>query len=369
MSWSPEAPYNDLPPIPPAQNLETVSVLKKLVTARAELSGLNEALVSLPNPSVFVNSLALLEAQASSEIENIVTTTDELFRADTHRADASAATREALRYKIALFHGQERMRQRADLMTVGMAKEICSEIRGTETDIRQGEGTYIGNPVTGRRIYTPPVGRQVIEEKLQNWEQFMNAATDLDPLVQMAVAHYQFEAIHPFDDGNGRTGRVINGLMLVAKELLREPILYVSQYIIQHKNEYYRLLNAVTKSGAWEKWIIYMLHAVEATARSTRLKIKAIQQLQEQFAEQLLADIGPHYPVALSDVLFEQPYCRVRDVVDGCGVSRPTAVKYLSALADAGMLAVQRAGRENLYINARFMHILRSPDADLSADS
>ena len=250
-------------------------------------------------------------------------------------------------------------------MTVGMAKEICSEIRGTETDIRQGEGTYIGNPVTGRRIYTPPAGRQVIEEKLRNSEQFMNAATDLDPLVQMAVAHYQFEAIHPFVDGNGRAGRVINGLLFVAKELLREPILYVSQYIIQHKYEYYRLLNPVTESGAWEEWITCMLHAVETIARSTRLKIKAVQHLQEQFAEQLLAGIGPHYPVGLSDILFERPYCRVKDVVDGCGVSRPTAVKYLSALVEAGMLAIQRAGRENLYINTRFMFILRSPDAGL----
>jgi len=217
MSWSPELPYNELPDIPPQADLETKAVLKALVPARAELSGLNEALVSLPNPGVFVNSLALLEAQASSEIENIVTTTDELFRADTNHGDASATTREALRYKIALFHGQERMHERAGLITAGMAKDICSEIRGTITDLRQGQGTYIGNPLTGQRIYTPPTGRAVLENKLQNWEVFVNSDTDLDPLVQMAIAHYQFEAIHPFDDGNGRTGRILNVLMLVAK--------------------------------------------------------------------------------------------------------------------------------------------------------
>lgn len=358
MSWSPELPYNALPLLPPQRELETIPIFKALVPARSELSGLNEALVSLPNPDVFVNALALLEAQASSEIENIVTTTDELFRADTNQAGASAATREALRYKAALFHGRERMSSRADLLTIGMAEEICSEIRGTVTSIRHGEGTYIGNPLTGQRIYTPPFGKQVIEDKLYNWAAFVNEPTVLDPLVQMAVAHYQFEAIHPFDDGNGRTGRVLNVLMLVAKGLIREPILYVSKYIIQHKNEYYRLLNAVTESGAWEEWVVYMLQAVEETARSTLLKIKAIQRLQAEFAEQLSSDVGPQYPASLSEVLFIQPYCRVKDVMEGCRVSRPTATKYLSTLVAAGMLHVQPLGRERLYVNTQFMNIL-----------
>lgn len=365
MSWSPEEPYNALPLIPPDESLETVAVLKKLVNARAEVSGLDEALVSLPNPSVFVHSLALLEAQASSEIENIVTTADELFRAETNDSEATPGTREALRYKVALLHGQELMEERAGLITIGHASEICSEIRGTTTKLRQGEGTYIGNPITGRRIYTPPAGKQIIEEKLHNWEQFVNTATTLDPLVQMAIAHYQFEAIHPFDDGNGRTGRILNVLILVAKKLLRQPILYISQYIIQHKNEYYRLLNAVTEGGAWEEWIIYMLHAVESTARSTRLKIKAIQGLQEEFSEQLLQDIGSQYPVGLSEVLFEQPYCRVRDVVERCRISRHTASKYLKMLVESGMLETRRAGRENLYVNTRFIRTLQATDMAL----
>lgn len=363
MSWSPEKPYNALPPLPPEKSLETVAVLKVLVDARAEVSGLDEALVSLPNPSVFVNSLALLEAQASSEIENVVTTADELFRAETHDVDATPATREALRYKVALLHGQELMEERAGLITIGLTSEICSEIRGTTTNLRQGEGTYIGNPVTGRRIYTPPAGKHIIENKLHNWEQFVNTETDLDPIVQMAVAHYQFEAIHPFDDGNGRTGRILNVLLLVTKKLLRQPVLYISQYIIQHKNEYYRLLNAVTETGAWEEWIIYMLYAVESTARSTRLKIKIIQGLQEEFSEQLLKDIGSQYPVGLAEVLFEQPYCRVRDVVERCRISRHTASKYLKILVEVGMLEVQRAGRENLYVNTRFIRILQATDA------
>src|SRR5699024_1838584 len=366
MSWSPELPYNDLPPLPPKQDLETVPVLKALVPAASELSVLKEALVSLPNPTVFVNSLALLEAQASSEIENIVTTTDELFRADTTReADVSPATREARRYKVALFQGQAHMYERAGLLTAGMAEEVCTEIRGTVTGIRQGDGTFIGNPRTERRIYTPPTGKAVIEAKLQNWAEFVNEETDLDPLIQMAVAHYQFEAIHPFDDGNGRTGRILNVLMLVAKELLQEPILYISQYINQHKNDYYRLLNAVSESGAWENLIIYMLRAVVTTARSTRLKIKEIQRLQQKFDERLVSDIGLQYPANLSDVLFRQPYCRVKDVMAGCEVSRPTATKYLNALVEADMLRVLQAGREKLYVNVHFMRILQATDSDM----
>lgn len=365
MSWSPKIPYNKLPDLPPEGELETKAVLKALVGARVELSRLNESIVSLPNPNVFINSLALLEAQASSEIENIVTTTDELFRADTNQGDSSPATREALRYKIALFHGQASTRERSGLIMTNMAKDICSEIRGSLTGFRHGEGTYIGNPVTGRRIYTPPAGRRIIEEKLHNWERFVNDDMGLDPLVQMAVAHYQFEAIHPFDDGNGRTGRILNVLMLVAKDLLREPILYVSQYIIQHKNQYYRLMNGVTETGAWEPWILYMLDAIESTARSMRLKIKAIQALQKQIISRLSADIGPQYPANLSEVLFEQPYCRVKDVIDRCEVSRPTATKYLNALVDAGILDVQRVGRDNLYVNTQFMNVLRAADSDM----
>lgn len=362
MSWAPETPYNALPPVPPNVELETKAVLKKLVDAKSELSGLNEALVSLPNPRVFVNSLALLEAQASSEIENIVTTTGELFRADTVQRDATPATREALRYKQALFSGHARMEERAGPLLTGMAAEICSKIRGTTTDIRHGEGTYIGHPTTGQRIYTPPSGRDVLESKLKNWEEFINQDTDLDPLVQMAVGHYQFEAIHPFDDGNGRTGRILNVLLLGAKGVLKEPILHISRYIMQNKNRYYTLLNDVTELGRWEEWIIFMLQAVEDTARSTRLKIKAIQALQRTFGERLLDQVGPQYPVGLEDVLFEQPYSRVRDVTARCQITRATATKYLKSLVEAEMLEVQKSGRENLYVNVQFIDILQSPD-------
>lgn len=359
MSWSADRPYNKLPEIPPDASLESVTILKALIPAHAALSGLNEALVSLPNPAVFVNSLALLEAQASSEIENIVTTTDELFQANSDRAGATAATREALRYKTALFAGQEVMGERSGLITAPLASEICTHIRGKQTEIRHGEGTYIGNPATGARVYTPPVGRDVIESKLRNWEEFVNSSSNLDPLVRLAVAHYQFEAIHPFDDGNGRTGRILNVLMLLAAGLLNEPILYVSQYIIQRKNEYYRLLKDVTERGAWDEWVVYMTEAVHATARSTLQKIKAVQALQADVVDNLSREAGGQYPAGLVDVLFEQPYCRVKDVTDRCGISRPTATKYLSALVEREYLEARRVGREKLYVNIGLMTILQ----------
>lgn len=361
MTWSADEPYNDLPPLPPANYVETTRVLKSVIEARAAIAGLNEALVSLPNPGIFLHSLALLEAQASSEIENIVTTTDELFRAATISTDASAATREALRYQKALFAGLSAMRKRHGLITANTAQDICSTIRDVDTRVRHGEGVYIGSPATRRRIYTPPQGADVIAQKLANWEGFVNSADDFDPLVKVALAHYQFEAIHPFDDGNGRTGRILNVLMLVSTGLLREPVLYISQSIIARKNDYYRLLNAVTAEGAWEEWTLYMVEAMRETAVQTLAKIKQIQALQEQVKE--LA--GSQIPVGVVDVLFEQPYCRIKDVVERCAVTRQTATKYLGELVSAGVLREEKVGREKLFVNEGLMDILRKSRSDV----
>lgn len=336
-----------------------MAVLKQLVRARAELAGLNESLVSLPNPQVFVHSLALLEAQASSEIENIVTTTDELFRAETLVDEATPATREALRYRTAIFRGLEQMRQRRGLLTANGAAQVCTEIRGVETDVRKGTGTFIGNPVTRERIYTPPEGEQVIREKLANWEGFVNEHSSMDPLIRMAAAHYQFEAIHPFDDGNGRTGRILNVLQLMASGLLDQPILYVSRNIIEHKNQYYRLLNDVTAEGAWEPWTLFMIEAVRATAESTKRKIKDIQGLQATVRGDIHDRLGSHVPVEFAEVLFDQPYLRIRDVRERCDVARPTATKYLAAMVDAGVLSEEPSGREKLFVNTGLMKILR----------
>lgn len=356
MMWSADKPYNDLPLLPPAEYTETRRVLKAVIEARAAIAGLNEALVSLPNPSIFLHALALLEAQASSEIENIVTTTDELFKAATISTGSSGETREALRYQKALFAGLATMRERQGIITANTAQEICSIIRDVDTRVRHGEGVYIGNPETRHRIYTPPQGATTIAEKLKNWEEFVNSTNDFDPLVRVALAHYQFEAIHPFDDGNGRTGRILNVLMLVSYGLLTEPILYISQRIIAQKNEYYRLLNAVTAEGEWEEWVLYIVEAIRATAVNTLQKIKQIQALQSQVRE--LA--GSHIPVGVVDVLFEQPYCRIKDVVDRCSVTRQTATKYLGELVSSGVLREEKVGREKLFVNRELMDVLKS---------
>lgn len=367
MSWSPETPYNELPTLPPSTDYETKLILKAAIRARTALAAMNEATKRMPNPMVLVNSLSLLEAQASSEIENIVTTTDELFRFAQEATDAASAdTKETLRYRAALFSGMEAIADRP--ISINTAIDICTNIHRREMGVRRLPGTYIGNEGTGQAIYTPPVGESVILEKLSNWVDFVHTDADIDPLVVMAISHYQFEAIHPFADGNGRTGRILNVLQLVAAELLREPILYLSRYIIRNKGEYYRLLLEVTAAGAWEDWILFILRGIEETAGRTLLKIDRIQELQREMRDEIkqLTTAGSNSD--LIDVLFEHPYARIGNVIERCGVSRPTATTWLNSLTRAGSLVDVKVGRERLFINQRFMKIL-STDDPLPADS
>ena len=286
-SWRPDRPYNELPPPPGVDQLETRPVLKAAIGANAALAQLDEAVVSIPNPTVLINTIPILEAQASSEIENIVTTTDELFRHQTDEAGADPATRETLRYRTALRAGFDLTVQRG--LTTATALTVCSTIKARDMRIRALPGTRIGNPATGEITYSPPEGKDLIEQKLDAWEKFIHAGDGLDALVRMAAAHYPFEAIHPFADGTGRTGRIINVLMLVEAGLLRLPVLYLSRYIIDTKNDYYRLLLAVTTDGAWEEWILYILRGIELTSRHTLRKISAIRKLQENFTQRARA--------------------------------------------------------------------------------
>jgi Fic family protein len=280
-NWAPDRPYNDLPAAPSGDSLETRRVLKAAIGARSALAQLDQAVVSIPNPAVLINSIPLLEAQASSEIENIVTTTDELFRHLEDEAGADPATRETLRYRTALRAGFEHTKERG--VTTATASAVCSTIKGREMKVRALPGTSIVRPGTGEVIYSPPEGREVINEKLSDWERFIHAVDGLDPLVRMSAAHYQFEAIHPFSDGNGRTGRILNVLMLMDAGLLRLPVLYLSRYIIDTKNDYYRLPLAVTAESAWEDWVLYVLAGIELTSRYTLRKIAAIRTLQDDF--------------------------------------------------------------------------------------
>lgn len=360
MPWNPEVPFNDLPALPPRElDLEPKQVLKAAIEARAALATLVQAGELLPNPNILIHAVPLLEAQASSEIENIVTTADELFKhADSGGGDG--ATKEALRYRSALFTGVEAIKRRP--LTAATASRICSALHGREMNIRAVPGTRIANPTTQRIVYAPPEGADVIRQKLSEWERFVHAEDDLDPLVRMALAHYQFEAIHPFHDGNGRTGRVINILMLIEAGLMNDPILYLSRAIIARKNDYYRLLRAVTEEGAWIEWILYMLDVVRESAASTSRKIGAIRACQEEIAERARAATSGGRDAQFLAVLFEQPYCRINTVVERCEVSRQTASTWLHALVEAGLLSDVKVGREVLFVNSEFLGVLTRPE-------
>lgn len=360
MSWSPNVPYNDLPPLPPASlDLEPKPVLKATVAARTALATLAQAGQRLPNPNTLIHAVSLLEAQASSEIENVVTTADELFKyVDSRGGDQ--ATKEALRYRSALFAGVESIRERP--LTAATAARICSDLQGRDMAVRAVPGTRIANPTTREILYAPPEGADLIRQKLSAWERFVHAEDDLDPLVRMAVAHYQFEAIHPFHDGNGRTGRVINILMLIEAGLLHDPILYLSRAIIARKNDYYRLLRAVTADGAWIEWVLYMLDVVRDSAVSTTRKVGAIRACHEDIAERARAATPGGRDAQFFDVLFEQPYCRISTVADRCEVSRQTASTWLHALVAADLLSDVRVGREILFVNHEFLDVLTRPE-------
>jgi Fic family protein len=357
MPLDPHKPYNDLPDLPPAAQLETRPVLKACIEARAALAALQQAARLIPNPAVLINTMPLLEAQASSEIENIVTTTDALFRySQLDERAADPATREALRNRTALNNAFHSIKARP--LSTATAVEICTGIKNVQMEIRRIPGTALANNKTGKVIYTPPVGEAVLRDKLANWERFVHGEDDLDPLVRMAVSHYQFEAIHPFTDGNGRTGRILNLLMLVERGLLDEPILYLSRYIIEHRPAYYRLLLDVTVSNAWEPWILYMLSAVLDTAQWTQARIAAIKELMQVTADNVRSKAPKIYSRELVDVLFNQPYCRIENVVDAGIAKRETASRYLKALAAAGLLREEKIGREKLFVNTTFLALL-----------
>ena len=360
MTWHPEVPYDDLPALPPpGLDLEPKAVLKAAIEARAALATLAQASLLLPNPGILVQTVPLLEAQASSEIEHIVTTADELFK---HAASGGGdpATKEALRYRTALFTGVGAIQDRP--LTAATAGQICSALHGREMSVRAVPGTRIANPTTGEVVYAPPEGRDLILDKLAAWECFIHGDDDLDPLVRMALAHYQFEAIHPFHDGNGRTGRVLNILMLIEAGLLADPILYLSRAIIARKDDYYRLLRAVTAEGAWIDWILYMLDVVRDSAASTTSKVIAMRDCQAAVTERARAASVGGKDARLLEVLFEQPYCRIGTVVQRCEVSRQTASNWLHSLVSAGILHDVKVGREVLFVNYEFLRVLTRPE-------
>lgn len=360
MSWNPEKPYNDLPLLPPANDVETKTILKQCVNSRAALAELKQAAELIPNQRMLINTLPLLEAKDSSEIENIVTTTDKLFmhaQANTGAdKNLDVATKEALRYRTALLEGCNLMVKRP--LNTTTVEQICSQIKDVDMSVRKVPGTALANDKTGDVIYMPPEGENQIRDLLANWEEYLHNESDIDPLIKMAVAHYQFEAIHPFTDGNGRTGRIVNNLFLIQEELLSLPIMYLSRYIIQNKSDYYQLLLKVTKEEDWESWIMYMLKAVEETARWTTDKIATIRKLIENTAEYIKTEQPKIYTRELVDVIFAQPYCRISNLVDADIAKRQTASEYLKKLESIGVLKAEKVGRDNIFINPKLMALL-----------
>jgi len=354
-----------LPKLPPAVELETKPVLKALVNARSLLARLNGTLAGLPKPQILINTLALQEAKESSEIENIITTQDELFRATiVSDRQIDPAAKEVRDYVTATLFGYDQVRQTGLLLTSDIIA-IQQMIKHTNAGVRRGQSVVLLNETTGEIMHRPPQDYSQIMELLDNLAAYINddRLSDIDPLIKMAVIHYQFEAIHPFMDGNGRTGRIINILYLVMKRLLDYPVLYLSRYIIQHKNRYYDLLHRFSKGttdAPWEEWILYMLGAVAQTSEQTVTTIGKIRHEMRQFKRSIRGDVKLRriYSQDLINHLFEHPYTKIDLLADNLGIERRTATKYLNLLHESGLLRKHRLGRSFYYVNDPLWQIL-----------
>lgn len=362
MSFNRTIPYNDLPDLPPSIEVETVAILKMTVRANKAIAELKIAGHLIPNQAILIQTLGLSEAKMSSEIENIVTTNDELYRAIADgKFPIEPQTKEVLHYRDALWYGYHELTQRHHLLTTPLFIELAQILRNSTQSIRTMPGTKLVNPF-GEIRYTPPEGEEIIRKKLSNLENFINQDDSLDPLIKMAIMHYQFEAIHPFTDGNGRTGRILNILFLVEKRLLELPILYLSQYIISNKTTYYNCLQQVTENNAWEPWILYMLQGIEQTAIMTRKRILAIHQLIEQTAEIVRSRLPKIYSRDLIEIIFRSPYCKIKFIEDSGIAKRQTASHYLKELEKIKVLRSIKMGREVYYINDLFLKTLITND-------
>jgi Fic family protein len=358
MTYRRNEPYNDLPTLPPRGDLESVRVMRRCVAASRRLAELKGAGNLIPNQSILINAIPLQEAKLSSEIENIVTTQDELFRAVIEpQSRVDPATKEVLRYRAALRYGYDALQQGRPI-DIDLLLEVCNNLGVVPACLRDEERVIIEDRGADAVLYTPPRGRTLIVSLLHNLVDFLAEPGSLDPLIAMAVAHYQFEAIHPFVDGNGRTGRILNILALVQAGLLDIPVLYLSRYIIQHKSEYYRRLQAVTEAQDWEGWILFMLTAVEETAGWTAGRIDAIRNLLDMTIERCRTEIPTVYSKELIELIFYQPYCKIAHIVDAGIAKRVTASHYLQELERVGVLAGERRGREVIYKNLALLKVL-----------
>jgi len=344
---------------PEREKVETVKILRQLSKTSQSLGELKGIAKTIPNQAMLINAVVLQEAKDSSEIENIITTQDELYKALASQGKQPSQVKEVINYRKAIFTGFELIKKQG-FLRVKDIETIQKTIIENNAGIRAMPGTVLKNDKTGKIVYTPPQEKDEILELLSNFlEHFNMNQTDLSPLINLAILHYQFESIHPFYDGNGRTGRILNILYLILNELLDIPILYLSSYINKNKSNYYKYLNQVNKTDQWEDYILYMLKAVEETANYTIEKINRINNQLEKTIEKVKEEAPKIYRKELIELLFEQPYSKIEFVVDKLKVERKAASRYLKNLEDIGILKSEKIGRENLYLNKELIEILK----------
>jgi Fic family protein len=354
----PRVPFGGLPLLPPKTGIETGRTLKKAVSTARALANLNGKMMALPNPNLLLDTIYLREAKASSEVENIVTTNDELYREMVAEMKTeNPAAKEVLRYKDALWLGLSQLESRPFIDT-NLCIRIVQCIKRNDASIRNIPGTVLKN-ARGEVVYTPPTGEALIRDRLANWENYVNDDSDgVEPLLKMAVMHYQFEAIHPFADGNGRTGRILMLLYLKLTGLLDTPALYLSEYILSDKSRYYGSIRNVTEKGDWEGFILYILDMVEKTSVDGTDRLGRIVAAMDGMDADMRKSLPKIHSRTLVEILFKLPYVKRRNLIDeGIGNAK-TVGKYLMALEEKGFLGSVRVGKEKLYINRILLGIL-----------
>jgi Fic family protein len=347
-------PTYSIPGLPPNAELETHAVLKLAARAHRNLAELKGRSSNIPNPSILIDTLSLQEAKASSEIENIITTQDELFQISLFPENPSSpAAKEVALYRDALRVGHAQLMSQQGLLTNNTIISMFQILKRTDGGFRDTPGTALKNEASGKLVYIPPQDCNLVKECMHKLEAFINddSICDLDPLIKMAIIHHQFESIHPFPDGNGRIGRIINVLYLTQQKLLDIPILYLSRYITSNKTEYYRYLQSVRDNGNWEPWLLYMLQAVADTSTDTLRLVEAIRGLMADYKRRIRTDHTKIYSQELLNTLFRHPYTRIDHMVRELDVTRQTAARYLDELTHAGMLTKHKIGKSNYYIN------------------
>lgn len=344
-------PFNDF-------DLKTPRILEVLNDASRSLAELKGFANSIPNQHILINAITINEAKDSSAIENIVTTYDSIYKVLTESGYKNESAKEVVNYRSAIWHGYEII-QKKEFISTNVLVELQSMIEPNKTGVRKNPGTKLVNSKTGETIYIPPQNESEIRDLLKNLEDYINNnEDDIDPLIKMSLIHYQFETIHPFYDGNGRTGRILNVLYLVLNGLLDSPILYLSNYINKNKDKYYKLFTEFREKDNYEDWIIYILKGIEETSKNTIKLIKQIQSEMESYKEEFMTKLPKIYSDELLDSLFYEVYTRINYIEDRCGVTRQTAATYLNSLVDAGLLEYEKVGRESIYKNIRLINLL-----------